>query len=249
MNTEHDHAQNPPFVAAALPYVFAQIRHCAAMRQKCHHCGGGPGRENRRPEQPPQSNLYDPCPGIATQGVRAAKPADADKAAPEKGTLSIRERSVRAGPVSRVLFRGEPRTSVTLSRAAVSCRLKQPTPGIGRATLNCRYTRSCNRETYCRATSLPRGGFLTPPFSPYPPEIPCGRFFSVTLYLTDIVISLRGALRCPDFPLPATAGSDRADLHRKGNKIRQYSLRGQRYSENAFPSSVRAVPMWRGRTF
>ena len=59
-------------------------------------------------------------------------------------------------------------------------------------------------------------------------EIPCGRFFSVTLLYPHgyQVISLRGALRCPDFPLPATAGSDRADLHRKGNKIRRYSRFG-----------------------
>ena len=67
--------------------------------------------------------------GITTQGVRAAKPADADKAASEKkGTLSFRERSVRAGPVSRVLFPGRTPDLCHLSRAAVSCRLKQPTP-------------------------------------------------------------------------------------------------------------------------
>ena len=134
--------------------------------------------------------------GIETRGGRAAKPADADKAAPEKeGTFSKRERSVRAGPVSRVLFPGRTPDLCHLSRAAVSCRLKQPTP---------------------RLFTLTRR------------EIPCGRFFSVTLLYPHgyQVISLRGALRCPDFPLPATAGSDRADLHRKGNKIRRYSRFG-----------------------
>ena len=73
--SEHDHAQNPPFVAAALPYVFAQIRHCAAVRQKkCHHSGGGPkGGENRRPEQPPQSNRYAPRPGNRNAGRPGGK--------------------------------------------------------------------------------------------------------------------------------------------------------------------------------
>ena len=50
--------------------------------------------------------------------------------------------------------------------------------------------------------------FSYPAFSPLPagiPKIPCGRSFSVTLPQPHgcQVISLRGALRCPDFPLPA----------------------------------------------
>ena len=102
-------------------------------------------------------------------------------------------------------------------------------PGIGRATLDCRYTWSCNpRDVLSEAYRYLRGGLLPRLFTLTRREIPCGRFFSVTLLYPHgyQVISLRGALRCPDFPLPATAGSDRADLHRKDNKIRRYSRFG-----------------------
>ena len=80
------------------------------------------------------------------------------------------------------------------------------------------------RETYCRVTSLPPRWALTPPFHPYLPgfkQIPCGRSFSVTLLYPHEyqVVSLRGALCCPDFPPPAEAGSDKAGLRRKGSKI------------------------------
>ena len=64
--------------------------------------------------------------------------------------------------------------------------------------------------TYGRVTSLPPRWALTPPFHPYLPEFemrfaPGGRFFSVTLPYPHgyRVISLRGALCCPDFPPPA----------------------------------------------
>ena len=121
--------------------------------------------------------------GIATQGVRAAKPADADKAAPEKkGTLSIRERSVRAGPVSRVLFPGRTPDLCHLSRAAVSCRLKQPTPR------NCRYTRSCNpRDVLPGDIAAPAVGFY-PAFSPLPAgkSLVGGSFLLRSYTLTDI---------------------------------------------------------------
>ena len=168
--------------------------------------------------------------GIATRGGRAAKPADADKAAPEKkGTLSIRERSVRAGPVSRVLFPGRTPDLCHLSRAAVSCRLKQPTPRhrASNPSLPVYTVLQPARRTAGRHR-CPRGGLLPRLFTLTRREIPCGRFFSVTLLYPHgyQVISLRGALRCPDFPLPATAGSDRADLHRKDNKIRRYSRFG-----------------------
>ena len=121
--------------------------------------------------------------GIATQGVRAAKPADADKAAPEKeGTFSKRERSVRAGPVSRVLFPGRTPDLCHLSRAAVSCRLKQPTPR------NCRYTRSCNpRDVLPGDIAAPAVGFY-PAFSPLPAgkSLVGGSFLLRSYTLTDI---------------------------------------------------------------
>ena len=121
--------------------------------------------------------------GIATQGVRAAKPADADKAAPEKeGTFSFRERSVRAGPVSRVLFPGRTPDLCHLSRAAVSCRLKQPTP------LNCRYTRSCNpRDVLPGDIAAPAVGSY-PAFSPLPAgkSLVGGSFLLRSYTLTDI---------------------------------------------------------------
>ena len=141
---------------------------------------------------------------------------------------------VRAGPVSRVLFPGRTPGPCHLSRAAVSCRLKQPTPGIGRATLNCRYTRSCNpRDVLPGGIAAPAVGSY-PAFSPLPAgitKIPCGRSFSVTLLYPHgyQVVSLRGALCCPDFPLPASAGSDRAGLPRKGNKIRRIPAPGARF--------------------
>ena len=69
------------------------------------------------------------------------------------------------------------------------------------------------RETYCRTTLPPPRWALTPPFHPYP----FGRFFSVTLLcpLEHQAVNLLGALCCPDFPPPAGAGSDRADLRGK----------------------------------
>ena len=80
-------------------------------------------------------------------------------------------------------------------------------------------------EMYCpkRIATFAVGSY--PAFSPLP--LRGGYFLLHLLYPHGYqVISLRGALRCPDFPLPATAGSDRADLHRKGNKIRRYSRFG-----------------------
>lgn len=91
------------------------------------------------------------------------------------------------------------------------------------------------RETYCRVTSLPPRWALTPPFHPYLPgfkQIPCGRSFSVTLLYPHEyqVVSLRGALCCPDFPPPAEAGSDKAGLRRKGSKIPRIPAPAFRYS-------------------
>lgn len=83
-----------------------------------------------------------------------------------------------------------------------------------------------------------------PAFSPLPAgitKIPCGRSFSVTLLYPHgyQVVSLRGALCCPDFPLPASAGSDRAGLPRKGNKIRRIPALWLR-----FPGIGREYPGW-----
>ena len=133
---------------------------------------------------------------------------------------------VRAGPVSRVLFPGRtPGPVIYLGRPSPAVSSNLP-PGIGRATLNCRYTRSCNpRDVLPGGIAAPAVGSY-PAFSPLPAgitKIPCGRSFSVTLLYPHgyQVVSLRGALCCPDFPLPASAGSDRAGLPRKGNKIRR----------------------------
>ena len=113
---------------------------------------------------------------------------------------------VLAGSVSRVLYSaarfrcGAPVIYLRRRSPAASSNLP---PDIGRATLNCRYTRSCNPSDVRPATSLPPRWALTPPFHPYPCKQ--GRSFSVTLPQPHgcQVISLRGALRCPDFPLPA----------------------------------------------
>ena len=74
-------------------------------------------------------------------------------------------------------------------------------PDIGRATLNCRYTWSCNPRDVlprCIAT-LAVGSY--PAFSPLPFN---GRLFSSTLLYPHEyqVVSLRGALCCSDFPPP-----------------------------------------------
>ena len=100
--------------------------------------------------------------GIETRGGRAAKPADADKAAPEKeGTFSKRERSVRAGPVSRVLFFRQPSILVRCCqrhRATFSRRNEQP-HGL---CLSC-----FGWGLQGPATLPPQRWALTPPFHPY----------------------------------------------------------------------------------
>ena len=135
---------------------------------------------------------------------------------------------VLAGSVSRVLYSaarfrcGAPVIYLRRRSPAASSNLP---PDIGRATLDCRYTRSCNpRDVLPGDIAAPAVGSY-PAFSPLP--LRGGYFLLHLLYPHGYqAVSLRGALRCPDFPLPATAGSDRADLHRKGNKIRRYSRFG-----------------------
>ena len=93
-------------------------------------------------------------------------------------------------------------------------------PGIGRAALDCRYTWSCNpRDVLSEAYRYLRGGLLprlftltrrshqeNPRFGRISGTFTdsCGRSFSVTLPQPHgcQVVSLRGALRCPDFPPP-----------------------------------------------
>lgn len=80
---------------------------------------------------------------------------------------------VLAGSVSRVLYSaarfrcGAPVIYLRRRSPAASSNLP---PDIGRATLNCRYTRSCNPSDVRPATSLPPRWALTPPFHPYRPK-------------------------------------------------------------------------------
>ncbi len=129
--------------------------------------------------------------------------------------------SVRAGPVSRVLSPGRTPGPCHLSRAAVSCRLEQPTPRHRASnpwlpvyTVLQPTGRTAGRHCCPRGGLLPRLFTLTRRSHQENPRFgrisgtftdSCGRSFSVTLPQPHgcQVVSLRGALRCPDFPLPA----------------------------------------------
>ena len=101
-----------------------------------------------------------------------------------------------------------------LSRAqspAVSSNLP---PGIGRATLNCRYTRSCNpRDVLPGGIAAPRWA-LTPPFHPYPPGLrksPAGGRSLLRSYTLTDIKSLACAVLCVartflSRPRPAATG-------------------------------------------
>ena len=122
---------------------------------------------------------------------------------------------VIANTISRVLYS-------TSGASIIYLRLWSPTassnlpPDIGRATLNCRYTWSCNPRGAQPSVLLPSRWALTPPSHPYP----CGRLFSSTLLYPHgyQAVNLRGALRCSDFPPPPCGGSDRARMRGKGTK-------------------------------
>ena len=107
---------------------------------------------------------------------------------------------VLAGSVSRVLYSaarfrcGAPVIYLRRRSPAASSNLP---PDIGRATLNCRYTRSCNPSDVRPATSLPPRWALTPPFHPYPCQQ--GRSFSVTFPITAR-LSSRYLGRCSALP-------------------------------------------------
>ena len=113
---------------------------------------------------------------------------------------------VLAGSVSRVLYSaarfrcGAPVIYLRRRSPAASSNLP---PDIGRATLNCRYTRSCNPSDVRPATSLPPRWALTPPFHPYPCKQ--GRSFSVTF--------------------PITRGSDKASLPDKSTQKMKITAR------------------------
>ena len=88
---------------------------------------------------------------------------------------------------------------------------------IGRATLNCRYTWSCNPQGVQPDDIAASAVGSYPAFSPLPAD-GTGRgrrLFSVTLLHPHgrRAVNSCGALRCSDFPPSAEADSDRARLH------------------------------------
>lgn len=124
---------------------------------------------------------------------------------------------VLAGSVSRVLYSaarfrcGAPVIYLRRRSPAASSNLP---PDIGRATLNCRYTRSCNPSDVRPATSLPPRWALTPPFHPYPPGLrksPAGGRSLLRSYTLTDIKSLACAVLCVartflSRPRPAATG-------------------------------------------
>ena len=148
-------------------------------------------------------------PGYCSRSRRPSRCGSGPKGMPLFGGIPV-----RAGPVSRVLFPGRTPGPCHLSRAAVSCRLKQPTPGIGRATLNCRYTRSCNpRDVLPGGIAAPAVGSY-PAFSPLPAgitKIPAGGRSLLRSYTLTDIKSLACAVLCVartflSRPRPAATG-------------------------------------------
>ena len=99
-------------------------------------------------------------------------------------------------------------------------------PDIGRATLNCRYMRSCNPQGVLPVNIAATAVGSYPAFSPLPKAFtlnksrnhrlpllprPLGRLFSVTLLhpYGHRAVNSCGALRCSDFPLPLRAAIER----------------------------------------
>ena len=130
--------------------------------------------------------------------------------------------SVIANTISRVLY--------SLAEASIIyLRLRSPAassnlpPDIGRATLNCRYTRSCNPQGVLPANITAAAVGSYPTFSPLPKCLPSTpkphdpstsaprRLFSVTLLhpYEHRAVNSCGALRCSDFPLPLRAAIER----------------------------------------
>ena len=134
---------------------------------------------------------------------------------------------VLAGSVSRVLYSaarfrcGAPVIYLRRQSPAASSNLP---PGIGRATLDCRYTWSCNpRDVLPGDITAPAVGSY-PAFSPLPAGVPSrdptgGHSLLRSHTLTDIKSLACVALCVARTFLPRpTAGSDRAGLRRKGTQ-------------------------------
>ena len=104
----------------------------------------------------------------------------------KKRCSRMEHRFIFAGSVSRVLYSAARyrygALVIYLRRRSPAASSNLP-PGIGRATLHCRYTRSCNPSDVRPPTSLPSRWALTPPFHPYPCRH--GRSFSVTFPITS----------------------------------------------------------------
>ena len=90
-------------------------------------------------------------------------------------------------------------------------------PDIGRATLLLSVYmvlqpagRTAGRHRCLRGGLLPRLFTLTLAGGSFLLRLPCPHGHQA--------VNLRGALCCPDFPPPACAGGDKADLHNKGSK-------------------------------
>ena len=163
---------------------------------------------------------------------------------------------VLAGSVSRVLYSaarfrcGAPVIYLRRRSPAASSNLP---PDIGRATLNCRYTRSCNpRDVLPGDIAAPAVGSY-PAFSPLPAgkSLVGGSFLLRSYTLTDIK-SLACAALCVArtfLSRPRPAATERTCTAKVIKFGGIPASGGARYSENAFPSSVRAVTMRCMRSF
>ena len=184
---------------------------------------------------------------IARQCVKKnATTAAADRRAGKTGGLNSRRRAIGTPRVRGIETRG----GRAAKPAAVSSNLP---PGIGRATLNCRYTRSCNpRDVLPGDIAAPAVGSY-PAFSPLPAgkSLVGGSFLLRSYTLTDIK-SLACAALCVArtfLSRPRPAATERTCTAKVIKFGGIPASGGARYSENAFPSSVRAVTMRCMRSF
>ena len=138
-----------------------------------------------------------------------------------------------AGPVSRVLFRSRSPGLCHLSTTTVARRLQQPTPRH-RAS-NPRLSVYMVLQPAGRTAGrhrCPRGGLLPRLFTLTRRPKPAGRSFSVTLpYPHEYqVVSLRGALRCPDFPPPVSRRRQSGPAAAKVVKNSQFRIHNSQLS-------------------
>ena len=127
-----------------------------------------------------------------------------------------------ANTISRVLYSLAGASIIYLRLRSPAASSNLP-PDIGRATLNCRYTRSCNPQCVLPANITAAAVGSYPTFSPLPKCLPSTpkphdlstqaprRLFSVTLLhpYEHRAVNSCGALRCSDFPLPLRAAIER----------------------------------------